>query len=119
MAKAKKSADAGEVKLVRKHKESGAVSARSRGRRHPDFEYGYLDAAGDFQAGDPPKRRGRKRRAGRPVGSGRKPGRPAGSTNARANGLSEIEQIVRREVETRLKRAKAAALAAFDSALGV
>jgi hypothetical protein len=115
----RKKNDGDAPKLVRKHKESGAVSPRTRGRRHPDYEYGFLDSAGEFKAGDPPKRRGRRRRRGNRGLPGRRPGRPAGSTTVRTGGLTEIEHIVRREVETRLKRAKAAAMDAFDRALGV
>ena len=117
MARKKKAANGngndGEVKLVRRHKESGEMSPRKRGRPHPDFELGYVDAGGQFQAGNPPKRR---RRRGRPVGSGKAMGRPR---VASAGGLVEIEQIVRREVDSRLKAAKEAAISAFNRALGV
>lgn len=118
MARPKK--NGGEIKLVRRNTKSGEISARKRGRPGPDFEIGYLDAAGDFKAGDPPKRRGRRgrkpgpkpgRRPGRPVGSGRKAGG--------AGGLSEIELIVRREVDARLKAAREAAISAFNKALGL
>jgi hypothetical protein len=107
----------GDIKLVRKHRETGDISPRKRGRPSPDFEVGYLDAGGDFKAGDPPKRRGGKRRGGRPKGSKNKVRATAAKVNGR--GLNEIESIVRREVETRLKNAKLAALRAFDKALGV
>ena len=116
MAKAKAK---GEIKLVRRNIKSGEISARKRGRPGPDFETGYLDAAGDFQAGDPPKRRGRRGRKPGPK-PGRKPGRPAGSGSKAvgSSGLStEIEAIVRRELDTRLKLARAAAIAAFNKAL--
>jgi len=118
MAKAK--AKNGEIKLVRRNTKSGEISVRKRGRPGPDFEVGYLDAAGEFQAGDPPKRRGRRGRKpgpkpggkrGRPVGSGRKA--------AATGGLSEIEMIVRREVDARLKAAREAAIGAFNKALGL
>jgi hypothetical protein len=117
VARKKKAANGkgnGEVTLVRRHKESGETSPRKRGRPHPDFELGYLDASGNFQAGNPPKRR---RRRGRPVGSGKGPGRPR--TVSAAGGLNEIEQIVRREVSSRLKAAREAAISAFNRALGV
>ncbi|HYF50402.1 MAG TPA: hypothetical protein VEJ63_13415 [Planctomycetota bacterium] len=112
-----KGAANGGIKLARKHKETGKVEARPRGRRHPDYEYGYQDEAGEFQAGDPPTRR-RRRRRGRPAGS-RVRRIETSSRKSASSGLSEIEQIVAREVETRLKRAKAAALEAFNRALGV
>jgi len=110
----KKAVNDGEIKLVRKHKESGNVEGRSRGRRHLDYVYGYMDAAGEFQAGDPPARR--RRRRGRPAGSRV---RRVEVSSRSTSGLSEIEQIVAREVESRLKRAKAAALEAFNQALGL
>ena len=116
--KNKNGAAAGAVKLARRHRESGEVSERKRGRPHPDFELGYLDADGAFQVGNPPKRRGRRRRGrgpGRPAG--RPVGRPAGAVAARAGGLSEIEQIVRREVDRRVRDARAAAIAAISKAL--
>lgn len=116
MARKKKSSNNGvsEIKLARRHKESGEISPRKRGRPHPDFELGYVDAAGEFKAGNPPKRR---RRRGRPAGSGR----PAGVVSPRTagRGLGEIEQIVRREVDTRLKAAREAAISAFNRALGL
>lgn len=120
MAKAK--AKNGAIKLVRRHTKSGEISARKRGRPGPDFEVGYLDAAGEFKAGDPPKRRRRRgRKPGPKAGAmtGRKPGRPVGSGRkaAAAGGLNEIELIVRREVDTRLKAAREAAIAAFNKAL--
>lgn len=106
-----------EPKRVRRNIKSGEISARKRGRPGPDFEAGYLDAAGEFHPGDP-RRRGRRR--GRKPG--RKPGRPAGmgrKAGSAAGGLSEIELIVRREVESRIKRAREAAIAAFNKALNV
>lgn len=116
MARPKKNTAA--IKLVRRERKSGDISARKRGRPNPAFENGYLDESGAFVAGNPPKRRGRKGRWGR------RPGRPVGSTNAAvaarsAGGLGEIERIVRREVELRLRAAKEAALSAFNRALGV
>ncbi len=68
----------------------------------------------------PQKRRGR----GRPKGSGRKLGRPAGRPAARKSArhgkrgnLANIDRIVQREVQARLRRAQAAAIAAFEHAL--
>jgi len=113
----KKAVNDGEIKLVRKHKESGNVEGRSRGRRHLDYVYGYMDAAGEFQAGDPPARR--RRRRGRPAGSRVRRVEVSSRSTSGLSGLSEIEQIVAREVESRLKRAKAAALEAFNQALGL
>jgi hypothetical protein len=105
------------IKLVRRHIKSGDLSARKRGRPGPDFEIGWVDGDGEFHSGNP--RRGRRR--GRKPGP--KPGRKAGLRGiggARAGGgLSEIERIVRREVETRLKAAREAALSAFNNALGL
>jgi hypothetical protein len=122
MARPKK--NGGEIKLVRRNTKSGEISARKRGRPGPDFEIGYLDAAGEFKAGDPPKRRGRRgRKPGPKPGAklGRRPGRPVGSGRKAggAGGLSEIELIVRREVDARLKAAREAAIGAFNKALGL
>ena len=121
MAKAKKEeAPAAEIKLVRKHKGTGAVEPRKRGRPHPDYENGYLDESGNFVAGNPVKKKGKRGRkpgpkpAGKP---GRKPGRPKGTKKAAAaGGLSEIEAIVRREVAERIATVKAQVLAAVTSA---
>jgi hypothetical protein len=88
---------------------------------------GYEDASGAFLEGNPPKPRGRRKGRGRPKGSknivkrGRptgKRGRPKGSANAARNGgLSEIEAIVRREVDKRVADAREAAIAAISAAL--
>lgn len=120
-------------KLVRRNVKSGEVEARKRGRPHPDFENGYLDESGEFKAGEPKKKKGKP---GRPKGSSNKAtpaksvakkkgkrGRPAGSKNKKAaatgaGGLSEIEAIVQREVEARLRLAREAAVAALSRALG-
>lgn len=114
------------TKLVRRGKD-GKIEARPRGRQHPDFEYGYIvgDDESTFKVGEPPKKRRGKRRGGRPKGSKNKvshninvkrgPGRPAKNTK----GLSEIEMIVRREVDARLKAAKDAAIKAFTASLSV
>ena len=118
-------------KLVRRNLKSGEVEARKRGRPHPEFENGYLDESGEFKAGEPRKKKGKP---GRPKGSSNKTrsaksapkkkgkrGRPAGSgkkSAGRAGGLSEIEAIVRREVDARLRVAREAAVAALKSALG-
>jgi hypothetical protein len=121
MPRGKKGSGPKQVKLVRRHRESGAMEPRRPGRPHPDYELGYVDESGNFQAGNPVKRKGRR---GRPAGSKnvapglkRGPGRPPAS--AAGSGLSQIEQIVRREVESRLKSAREAAIAAFTRALGV
>jgi hypothetical protein len=106
-----------EVKLARKHTESGAISERPRGRPSPEYVNGYL-IGDEFHEGNPPKKRGRKGRGGRPKGSVNKIVR-TGNGIKNAGGLNEIEKIVRREVEMRLKAAKSAALKAFDKALGV
>jgi hypothetical protein len=112
----KKAAKGGAVKLVRRHKESGEISARKRGRPHPDYETGYLDADGQFKPGNP-RGGGRRRRRGRPAG---RPTRRATTAGRKpAGGLNEIESIVRREVDSRLRAAKAAALEAFNRALGL
>lgn len=103
-------------KLSRRHRETGEISERKRGRPNPEFENGYLNDGGEFVAGDPTKRRGRRRRRGKPVGrpAGRRTqGRPA------SKGLSDVERIVKAEVDTRLKIARDAAINAFKVALGV
>lgn len=100
--------------LVRKSKATGAIEPRKAGRPHPDYEYGYTDKDNNFHAGEPPST---KRKPGRPAGSaskpGRKPGRKPGS------GLNEIESIVQKEVDSRLRMAHAAAINAFSSALNL
>ncbi|HYG73516.1 MAG TPA: hypothetical protein VEK08_00685 [Planctomycetota bacterium] len=100
------------LSLARRHIESGEISPRKRGRPAPGYELGYIDAEGNFQPGQPPSTRKRRRRG---------PGRPAGSKNFRTNNgvSSEIERIVVREVESRLKAAKTAALQALSDALNV
>lgn len=119
MAK-KKQEGASEFNLVRRHKEKGTIQPRARGRKNPEFEYGYIVGTDEstFSTGEPPKKRGHKRR-GRPAGSKNSVSRQSGGNTRSAAGLSEIERIVAREVESRLKAAKAAALSAFDRALGV
>ena len=120
---AKKNGSAGEIRLVRQNRESKDVSPRKRGRPHPDFENGYLDAHGEFHSGQP---RGPKRRRGRPKGS-----KSAAHTSNGANsstlklskagggaGIAMIEAIVRREVDARMKVAREAAVAALNKALG-
>ena len=115
---------------MRRNVKSGEVEARKRGRPHPDFENGYLDESGEFKAGDPKKKKGKpgrpkgssnkkpakaaktKGKRGRPVGSGKKAGGKV------AGGLSQIEAIVRREVDARLRVAREAAVAALNHALG-
>jgi len=75
-------------------------------------------------------KKGKKtRKPGRPKGSkntpkaapttGRGPGRPPKSTAQLNGGLSEVEAIVRREVEARLSAARDAGVAAFEKALGL
>ena len=120
MAKKKPSEASSEINLVRRHKEKGTIEPRPRGRQNPEYEYGYISGTDEstFAAGDPPKRRGRKRR-GRPAGSRNRAPRQSGGNGRSTAGLSEIERIVAREVESRLKQAKAAALTAFERALGV
>jgi hypothetical protein len=108
----------GGIKLVRRNIKTGDISARKRGRPGPDFETGWVDGDGTFHSGNP--RRGRRR--GRKPG--RKPGRPAGVRRGAGRmqaggGLSEIEKIVRREVDSRLKAAREAAISAFNTALGL
>lgn len=116
------------LQLVRKHKTSGEVEPRPRGRQHTDYEYGYISGGNHatFRAGDPPK--AKKGKGGRPKGSknkitkaaaGAPPAKAARPVALKVNGLGAIEQIVQREVEARLRAAKAAALKAFNSALGV
>ena len=124
---AKKQGKPIEFRLVRRNKETGKLEGRKRGRLPPLVENGYTIGNDEttFKAGDPPKKRGRRRRAGRPKGSNgrasvvangkRGPGRPS----LNRNGLSDIEKIVANEVRNRLKSAKAAALKAFTGALGV
>ncbi len=113
MPRGKKKSKGGEIKLVRRHRESGEIGPRKRGRPSPEFENGYVDEKGDFKPGDPRRRRRRRGRRG--------PGRPAATPRAKVhnNGLGEIESIVRREVDSRLKAAKAAAIDAFTRALRV
>jgi hypothetical protein len=101
--------------LARRHKDSGKVEPRKRGRPNPEFEAGYVDSEGEFHAGDIPKgRRGRR---------SKRPGRPKGLKNSETqgirnrNGLSEIDRIVRQEVDARLRAAKNAAIKAFEKAL--
>ena len=115
------------LKLARRNLKSGDVEARKRGRPHPEFENGYLDEAGEFHAGEPKKKKGKR---GRPKGSANKakkvagkPGKKKGksgprSINVAAAGLSEIEAIVRREVDARLRVAREAAVKAITHALG-
>ena len=113
---ARKKADG--FKLVVRDKKSGDFSPRKRGRPSPDVEVGYLDAGGKFKHGNPRKRRGRRRKAAAvsvPLNGRVRRGRAP----APRPGLSEIDRIVRREVESRLRRAKDAALKALDRALDV
>jgi hypothetical protein len=97
-------------RLVRKL-DTGKVIARPRGRCPAGAVNGYEDESGAFKEGNPPKKRGRRGKRGRPKGSSNKVVTKSGG------GLSEIEAIVRREVNTRLKTARAAAIAAFNKAL--
>jgi hypothetical protein len=105
------------VRKVRRNKKTGAIEARKRGRPHPDFEIGYLDESGEFHAGNPTRRRGKR---GRPKGSVNvaKRGRPSMKHAVNASGLGQIEAIVRREVDLRLKVARDAAIVAISKALG-
>ena len=114
------------LKLVRRNVKSGDVEARKRGRPHPEFENGYLDEAGEFHAGEPKKKKGKR---GRPKGSSNKTKKAAGASKGKkkgktgprtvaAAGLSEIEAIVRREVDARLRVAREAAVKAITHALG-
>jgi hypothetical protein len=130
MARAKKSdaeivaegavENAAAVKLARRHLASGEISDRKRGRPHPDYELGYVDAAGVFQAGEPLVEKKRKKRVVRPKGSAnkKKTSAPAkAKTLAGIDGLGEIEAIVCREVERRLGEAREAAIAAIAKVL--
>ena len=114
MAKRKMKAS---VKKVRRNIKSGAIEARKRGRPHPDYEIGYLDAAGEFHAGNPTRRKGKR---GRPKGSVAKKSTGTASIKRAvgAGGLGQIEAIVRREVDVRLKVARDAAIVAISKALG-
>ena len=112
MAKKAKAAAISEgPRLVRKHRESGEISGRKRGRPHPDFENGYLDANNEFHSGNPrgPKR-GKRRMA--------KAKTAAKASVSGGSDIAVIEAIVRHEVDTRLKAARHAAIAALDKALG-
>ena len=104
-------------KLVRQNKKTQAIEPRAAGRPHPDYEYGYTLTGEDFHVGNPPK-------------AHRKPGRPAGSKNARAastakaapssaltGAAKELNRVVEREVNARIKTAYAAAMSAFKKAL--
>jgi hypothetical protein len=107
-------------RLVRRHLKTGKIMPRPRGRRNPEWENGYLDANGAFHAEYAPKvvakvakTRGRPsvRAAADRIAA---PVRELGL----AGGLVEIERIVADEVSRRLKKAKAAAIAAFERVLG-
>jgi len=75
-----------------------------------------LDVDGSFVEGNP--RKARKAKRGRPKGSINKP-KTMGKPATRIGGLSEIELIVKREVQTRLIAAKKAAIDAFTRVIGV
>jgi hypothetical protein len=105
---------------ARRHLKTGEITLRPRGRRNPEWENGYIDANGAFHAEYAPKA---------VVKVAKKRGRPAMRAATEkiaapirklglAGGLVEIERIVADEVARRLKKAKAAAIAAFERVLG-
>jgi hypothetical protein len=95
-----------------------AIAARAKGKwadaldaaKSEGYKGGLPYLVTMVRSGFRPKKRGRRMGAGR-----RGPGRPP----KHGRPLSEIDAIVQREVAARLKRAQAAAVAAFDSALAV
>lgn len=115
------------IRLVRKDKKTGRISSRGPGRPHPSFEYGYT-SNDVFHLGNPPvDGRSKRRKAVRKnhgVNRGINPaaGYPNQQVPAqaqkKASGLDAINDIVKREVNSRLQAAKAAALEAFNRALG-
>jgi hypothetical protein len=111
MARKKKVEAPAEIKVMRRNKESGEISEVPRGRPHPGYERGYVDAEGNFVVGEIPKKRGRKpgRKAASKPGPkvGRKRGRPVGSTNkskVTGGGLSgRLNKLVEKAVSSRLR----------------
>ena len=105
------------VKKVRRNRSTGEIVPRAPGRPHPDFEMGYLDESGEFHAGEPPRRRRRRRRSAGAATAAAKPGPRAAVHTAPSGGLSEIENIIQREVNARVRAAKEKAIAALNSLL--
>jgi hypothetical protein len=111
----RKAKDSGEVKLVRRMSD-GKIEARARGRAPAGAVNGYVDASGNFTEGNPRKNR-RKGKRGRPAGVKNQVLPKTNGKSAAKGGLSQIEQIVQREVDQRLKAAAAAAIQAISDAL--
>jgi hypothetical protein len=105
----------GELKLVRRLAD-GTIEARARGRAPAGAVNGYVDASGEFAEGNPRKKR-RKGKRGRPAGIKNQAMPKTNGNSADKGGLSQIEQIVQREVDQRLKAAAAAAIKAISNAL--
>jgi len=101
----------GGVRPVRKHRETGIITDRRRGRHHPDYEYGFTVDNGKFQPGEPKITAKRKARKARKK-----------TTASLAIDLGgEIRDIVEAEIETRvqarLAKAGQAAMKAFNKAI--
>ena len=99
----------GGIRLVRKHKETGIVTDRRRGRPHPDYEQGYTIDNGPFRLGDPKIKHRKARKS--------KLARKAIEISLGAEIQEVVEQAVEHRVQSRLAKAGKAAIKAFTKAL--
>ncbi len=96
---------------VRRRKMNGEIQPRKSGRRHPDWEYGYM-RQGHFVSGEPTGEFVAATKSAvrqlREIGRAVRPGF-----------MADVDEAVRAEVKKRLQLARAAAIKAFDEALGL
>lgn len=94
-----------QIRLVRKHRVTNQIDSRKPGRPHPDYIYGWQDQNGTFYEGEP---FAKSNAAKAPTTQ---------ATGASGSLYGEVDRIVQEEVKSRLQKAKAAALEAFNKSL--
>lgn len=92
------------IKMVRKHKVTGMIEDRGKGRPNPNYTYGWIDDKNEFHEGHP-------------LGDKVPKAKALATRSATSSVMQEIEKMVTAQMNEKFNKAQRAAIDAFNKTL--